>query len=91
MIAQPIIKSQPDIGSNNTSKTPNPKPMRQVASSFFSNLPIYYLLCNIICKYKLKGYLCELKKKEKNTSLKISFVLLYICHLIVRRRKYGEK
>ncbi len=44
---QPIINSQPDIGSNSTSKTPNPKPTRQVASSFFSILPIYYLLATL--------------------------------------------
>ena len=49
-IAQPIIKSHPDNGSNSTSKTPNPKPMRQVASNFFSILHMLYLLCNIICK-----------------------------------------
>ena len=89
-MAAPIIKSQPDNGSNSTSKTPNPKPMRQVASSFFSNLPIYYLLCNIICKCKIKGYLCELKKKRKSTSLKISFMLLYICHKIKEEIKNGE-
>ena len=54
-MAAPIIKSQPDNGSNSTSKTPNPKPTRQVASNFFSILPMLYLLCNIICKLKLKS------------------------------------
>ena len=41
---QPIMKSQPESGSNITSKTPKPNPIKQVASSFFSILPINFNL-----------------------------------------------
>ena len=44
IIVLPIINSQPETGSNKTSKTPKPKPIRQVASNFLSILHIYYLL-----------------------------------------------
>ena len=32
----PIINSQPDIGSNNTSNIPSPKPIKQTANVFFN-------------------------------------------------------
>lgn len=44
-MTQPIINSQPALGSNKTSKTPKPNPIRLVANSFFSILHMYYLLC----------------------------------------------
>ena len=45
----PIMNSQPDIGSNNTSKIPKPSPIKQTANVFFKILhiilpPIIYIL-----------------------------------------------
>lgn len=37
----PIINNQPDIGSNNTSNIPSPKPIKHTASVFFNSLHIF--------------------------------------------------
>ena len=63
--AIPIANSQPDIGSNKTSKIPRPNPIKHTPSVFFSahNIifypPIFYI--NIIFSFLLLvTYLCSL-------------------------------
>lgn len=48
-MVSPIMNSQPDIGSNNTSSIPNPNPIKQTAIVFFSNLHIFLLPPFIDC------------------------------------------
>ena len=39
----PIINNQPVIGSNNTNKIPNPKPIKHMANVFLNNFNIILL------------------------------------------------
>ena len=54
------MNNHPEIGSNNTSSIPNPKPIKQIAKVFFSNLHIllpphllYIILSLLLICYRL--------------------------------------
>ena len=56
IIVIPITNSQPENGSNITSKTPSPKPIKHTANVFlnsFSNILPTLLKQNFICYYNI--------------------------------------
>ncbi len=62
----PMINSQPVIGSNNTNKIPNPKPIKQMASVFLNNFIIPLLpplfLYIILIFFIIGSFLCRIRK-----------------------------
>ena len=49
----PIINSQPVIGSNKTIRIPNPSPIKHTPNVFLNKcfillLPLFYIICNLI-------------------------------------------
>lgn len=81
--AIPIANSQPDIGSNKTSKIPRPNPIKHTPRVFFSAHNIYFILLSLFSiLYSLLFYRLPVYVLYLHLILSYTKYLLFLCKLL---------